>query len=63
MPGRTGAHCNSQNANKYDQVFVQEKLDGSNVGVARIGDSIYPLGRAGYLTISSSHEQHRHFSN
>ncbi|MBV7327439.1 hypothetical protein KFU94_04095 [Chloroflexi bacterium TSY] len=48
---------------KNDEVFVQEKLDGSNVGVARIGDSIYPLGRAGYLASSSPHEQHRHFSN
>ena len=48
---------------KYDEIIVQEKLDGSNVGVARLGDSIYPLGRAGYPTASSPFLQHRHFSN
>lgn len=48
---------------KNDEVFVQEKLDGSNVGVARIGETLYPLGRAGYLAASSAYEQHRHFSN
>jgi hypothetical protein len=47
---------------KNDEVMVQEKLDGSNVGVARIGDTIYPLGRAGYLASSSPFEQHRHFA-
>jgi hypothetical protein len=48
---------------KNDEIFVQEKLDGSNVGVARIGDAIYPLGRAGYLASSSRFAQHRHFSD
>ena len=48
---------------KNDEVFVQEKLDGSNVGVARLGETIYPLGRAGYVAASSRFEQHRHFSN
>lgn len=47
---------------KNDEVFVSEKLDGSNVGVARIGDGIMPLGRAGYPAISSPFEQHRHFA-
>jgi hypothetical protein len=47
---------------KNDEVFVQEKLDGSNVGVARIGDTIYPLGRAGYLASTSPFEQHHHFA-
>ncbi len=47
---------------KNDEVFVQEKLDGSNVGVARIGDTIYPLGRAGYLAATSPFEQHHHFA-
>ena len=46
---------------KNDEIIVQEKLDGSNVGVARIGDVLYPLGRAGWTAISSPHEQHRHF--
>jgi len=48
---------------KHDEIIVQEKLDGSNVGVARIGETIYPLGRAGYLAASSPYLQHRYFSN
>jgi hypothetical protein len=48
---------------KNDEVIVQEKLDGSNVGVARLGETLYPLGRAGYTAASSPHEQHRHFHN
>lgn len=47
---------------KHDEIFVQEKLDGSNVGVARIDGEIYPIGRAGYLANSSPHEQHRLFA-
>lgn len=47
---------------KNDEIIVQEKLDGSNVGVARIGDTIYPLGRAGYLASTSPYEQHQHFA-
>lgn len=48
---------------KNDEVFVQEKLDGSNVGVAKLNDTLYPIGRAGWLAASSPHEQHRHFAN
>jgi hypothetical protein len=48
---------------KNDEVIVQEKLDGSNVGVARLGQTIYPLGRAGWPAASSPYEQHRHFHN
>jgi hypothetical protein len=48
---------------KNDEVLVQEKLDGSNVGVARLENTLYPLGRAGWPAISSPHEQHRHFHN
>lgn len=46
---------------RHDQVVVQEKLDGSNVGVARIGDRICALTRAGYVASSSPYEQHHHF--
>ena len=35
---------------KNDEIFVQEKLDGSNVGVARIGDVLHALGRSGYAS-------------
>ena len=47
---------------KHDTVIVQEKLDGSCVAVARIGNTIVALGRAGYTAESSPHEQHRIFS-
>lgn len=46
---------------KHDLILVQEKLDGSNVGVARIAGEIYALTRAGYLAASSPYEQHHSF--
>jgi hypothetical protein len=45
----------------FDQIIVQEKLDGSNVGVARLNGEIYALTRAGYLASTSPWEQHHHF--
>lgn len=48
---------------KHDLVIVQEKLDGSNVGVAKINGEIVPLMRAGYRAIESHYEQHHHFHN
>lgn len=47
---------------RHDVIIVQEKLDGSNVGVARIDGMIYPLSRAGYLADTSRYEQHWRFS-
>lgn len=47
----------------HDIITVQEKLDGSNVAVAKINGVIVPLIRAGYEAISSKWEQHRHFAN
>ncbi len=47
---------------KHDRIIVQEKLDGSNVGVARIDGEIYPLTRAGYLADTSPFELHWFFS-
>jgi hypothetical protein len=46
---------------RHDVIIVQEKLDGSNVGVARIDGGIYPLTRAGYLASTSPYEQHWRF--
>lgn len=46
---------------KHDHILVLEKLDGSNVGVARVGDELYALTRAGYLASTSPYEQHHHF--
>ncbi len=47
---------------KHDEIYAQEKLDGSNCGVARVGDTLHPIGRAGYLAISSRYKQHRLFA-
>lgn len=46
---------------RHDIIIVQEKLDGSNVAIAKINDSIYALSRAGYPAISSPYEQHHRF--
>ena len=68
-PGDRG--CSEQQAalaiekrkSKCHTVIVQEKLDGSNVGVARINDILIPLGRAGWPAITSKWEQHKLFHN
>jgi hypothetical protein len=46
----------------HDLVIVLEKLDGSNVGVARLDGTIYPLNRSGYLATSSPYAQHQLFA-
>ncbi len=46
---------------RHDQIIVQEKLDGSNVGAACLNGEIYALTRAGYLASTSPWEQHHHF--
>ncbi len=46
----------------YDHVIVTEKLDGANVGIARINNQIVSLSRAGYPAISSPYIQHRYFA-
>lgn len=43
---------------KHDRIIVQEKLDGSNVGIAKIENEIYPLTRAGYLANTSKYQHH-----
>src|SRR5947207_11212796 len=47
---------------KHDVIIVREKLDGSNVAVARVNGQLIALGRAGYPAISSKYEQHRLFA-
>lgn len=46
---------------KHDKVYVQEKLDGSNVAVAKVSGKILSLTRAGYLANTSPFEQHHRF--
>lgn len=43
------------------KVIVQIKLDGSNVGVARINGELVPLVRKGYTALSSGYEMHHLF--
>ena len=54
--------CNTKTRDKHDLIIVQEKLDGSNVGVAKISGQICALTRAGYLARTSPYEQHHRFS-
>jgi hypothetical protein len=46
---------------RHDHILVQEKVDGSNVAVARLGDRIVALTRAGYIASTSPWEQHHVF--
>ena len=54
--------CLEKPRDKHDMIIVQEKLDGSCTAVARIGDRILALARAGYLAESSRFEQHQLFA-
>lgn len=47
---------------KNDIIIVQEKLDGSNCAVAKIGGDVVALGRAGFRAETSPYEQHRLFA-
>ncbi len=47
---------------KHDIIIVTEKLDGSNVGIARVGEQIIALGRAGYPAQTSKYVQHQLFA-
>lgn len=46
---------------KHDRIIVQEKLDGSNVGVALKDGVIIPMTRAGYWAHTSPFEMHHVF--
>jgi hypothetical protein len=67
--GPSDHHCHEGQAriatqkarDRHDQIIVQEKLDGSNVAVARLGERIVALTRAGYVASTSPYEQHHHF--
>lgn len=55
--------CCDKKRDKHDTIIVQEKLDGSNVAIAKLNGEIIPLIRSGYRAISSKYEMHRHFHN
>ena len=48
---------------KHDRVIVTEKLDGSNVCIAKVEGQILAINRAGYLCQSAPHEQHQIFAH
>jgi len=48
---------------EYDEVIVTEKVDGSNVGVAKTKGQLMPLTRSGYMASSSPFLQHLYFSH
>lgn len=47
---------------RHDLIIVQEKLDGGNVGIAKLNGNIIALGRSGYLAETSPFEQHHYFA-
>jgi hypothetical protein len=53
--------CTEKTRDGRDRVFVQEKLDGSCVAVAKLDGKLVPLIRAGYRAIDSHYEQHHLF--
>lgn len=69
--GPADHHCHEGQAriatvkarDKHDIIIVQEKLDGSNVAVARVNGRLHVLTRAGYPAISSPYEQHHKFAH
>lgn len=48
---------------RHDRIIVTEKLDGSCCAVARIGDAIVALTRAGYEATTSPYTQHHYFAD
>jgi hypothetical protein len=53
--------CTVKTRDAHDLIIVQEKLDGSNVGIAKVDGKIYALTRAGYEAHTSPYEQHHKF--
>lgn len=47
---------------KHDRVIVQEKLDGSNVGIVFFNDKIIPITRSGYRAETSPFMLHHYFA-
>lgn len=55
--------CTAKTRDKHDRVILTEKLDGSNVSVAKVNGTIWSLGRAGYAASTSPFEQHLIFAD
>lgn len=46
---------------KWDRIIIQEKLDGGNVGIAKLNGKILAITRAGYLAETSKYKTHHIF--
>ena len=55
--------CQVKTRDRHDWIVVTEKLDGSNVGIARVNGQVLALGRAGHLAQTSKYEQHQLFAH
>lgn len=53
--------CTVKPRDRHDFIIVQEKLDGGNVGVAKIRGQIVALTRAGYTAMESPYKTHHAF--
>lgn len=53
--------CTEKARDRHDIIIVQEKVDGSNVGVCRVGGKIVAITRAGYEASTSPFEMHHKF--
>lgn len=47
---------------RHDKVYIQEKLDGGNVGIAKLSGKILAITRAGYLAETSQYRTHHAFN-
>lgn len=54
--------CTAKVRDQHDRIYIQEKLDGSCVAVARINGELVALGRAGFPAETSKYEQHHLFA-
>ena len=54
--------CTETSRDRHDIIIVQEKLDGSNVGICKLNGQVLAITRAGYLAITSPYEMHHMFS-
>ena len=53
--------CCKKPRDKHDLIIAQEKLDGSNVAIAKINNEIVPLIRSGYRANTSRFKMHHKF--
>ena len=55
--------CLETARDRHDRIIVTEKLDGSNVAIARINGEIVALTRSGHTAVSSPRKQHHLFDS